>query len=279
MKFKTEKDKVLFEALELDEKVIRKKLHLVRKRIDRKKQRSMKNQWRRNKHKLLKGLKKWHNSTQGKRFHRALGRFNALREDNEVVNISFDRVTDALFALSSIETHLYLELKYYENDIESLSDFLEIIDMFFEEEAYLKKVLLNAYITGVILLEDLNRIKDLVNFFIDPLKYFYELRSLKGLSNDEKELEGEDLETFLNQKDFINQHNFDDNISDKVEEFVNGGQGDLGSVPVGSLGVISADDEDEIENDIEYTDSENNDKLNKKEKTYIENILNKLKEK
>jgi hypothetical protein len=47
MKFKTEKDKTVFEALEMNEKVIRKKLQLVKKSIDRKKSRDMKNNWRR----------------------------------------------------------------------------------------------------------------------------------------------------------------------------------------------------------------------------------------
>ena len=127
MKFKNDNDKIMFEALDFNENTIRKKLQIVKKSIDRKKSRDMKNNWRRNKHQLIKGIKKWHQSTQGKRFHRALGRFNALRENKN----SLDAVTDALFGLNSIETHLILELKFYEPDIEALSQFLQIFEVFY----------------------------------------------------------------------------------------------------------------------------------------------------
>jgi len=228
MKFKSENDKILFEALNLDEKVIRKKLQIVRKAIDRKKSRTMKDQWRRNKHKYLKGIRKWHKSTQGKRFHRALGRFNALREDIEkqgdVIQIGFDEITEALFALSSIETHLYLELQYYENDIEALSEFLEIVENFFEEEAKLKQILLNSYITGVILKEYLLELMEIFSFFIDPIIYYYEERRKHGLSNDVNELKGKEKEVFLKHikilKDSYHKDNLMDLLNNLKEEFL-----------------------------------------------------------
>jgi len=262
MKFKNENDKLIFETLNIDEKVIRKKLQLVRKAIDRKKSRNLKNAWRRNKYNFLKGIRKWHNSTQGKRFHRALGRFNALREDGDVIYLDFDTVTDALFALSSIETHLFLELKYYETDIEALAEFLEILYQFLEEENYLKQVLLNTYITGYILKEDFDKIKELIEFFIDPLMYYYELRNLSGLSNDKNQLTGEKLEKFLREKEYIEKHKFDENIIDVIHSFIeaenisNGGQGDLGTIPNAALGVI--DDTDNSQDLQKSTDSQNN---------------------
>ena len=261
MKFKNENDKLIFESLNLDEKVIRRKLQIVRKAIDRKKSRNMKNNWRRNKHTFLKGIKKWNKSTQGKRFHRALGRFNALREENsDVLYLDFDTITDALFAISSIETHLFLELKYYETDIEALSDFLEILHEFLEDENYLKTILLNTYITGYILKEDFQKIKDLISFFIDPVMYYYELRTMNNLSNDKNQLKGEQLEIFLREKEFIENHKFDENIIDIIHSFVNAskvgediaptrGQGDLGSVPNKPIGVIEPEESDSEENE------------------------------
>ena len=104
----------------------------------------MKNSWRRNKHKIIKGITKWSNSTAGKRFHRALGRFNALREssayyvdgltpgENSPIYrpMALDQVNDSLLGISSIETHLFLELQYYESDPEAMSQFLELVDNF-----------------------------------------------------------------------------------------------------------------------------------------------------
>jgi hypothetical protein len=188
MKFKTEKDKTVFEALEMNEKVIRKKLQLVKKSIDRKKSRDMKNNWRRNKQKFIKGLKKWHQSTQGKRFHRALGRFNALRENYN----SLDTITDALFGLNSIETHLILELKYYEPDIEALSQFLEIFENFNEDTRELNQELKEAYISGKIETETINKLKELFEFFVDPKIYYYSIRELNGLTNNEYEMNEEE---------------------------------------------------------------------------------------
>jgi len=216
MKFKNENDKVLFEALNIDEKTIRKKLQIVRKAINRKKSRNMKDQWRRNKHKFIKGIKKWNKSTQGKRFHRALGRFNALREDIEkqgdVIQIGFDEITEALFALSSIESHLYLELQYYENDIEALSEFLEIVENFFEEEAQLKQILLNSFITGIIPKDYLLELMDIFSFFIDPIIYYYELRTKNGLSNDINKLDGKEKEMFLKHLDILKNSFLNDDL-------------------------------------------------------------------
>ena len=229
MKFKNENEQNMFEALNLNEKAIRKKLQIVKKSIDRKKSRDMKTQWRRNKAKFLKGIKKWSKSTKGKRFHRALGRFNALRENIEeqgdVIFINFNEVTDALFALSSIETHLYLELQYYEKDIETLSEFLEIVELFFEEEATLKNILLNSFITGVIPKEYLIKLMEIFSFFIDPLIYYYELRKTYNLENDINNLEGDEKEIFKKHLDIIKNNMFSDDLNDLLnnlkDEFLN----------------------------------------------------------
>lgn len=199
MKFKTHKDEVQYRILKLDEKAVRKRLGIVAKSKDRKRSREMKDRWRRDKNDLKKGINKWHKSTKGKRFHKALGRFNALRETagyqyyymadwtgklEGLQQLSMDQVNDALLGLSSIETHLYLELQYYESDPEAMVEFLSIIDMFLDDASYLKGRLLESYSSGLIEPEDYMLLNDIIQFFQDPKMYLYAKRELNGLSND-----------------------------------------------------------------------------------------------
>ena len=200
MKFKTPLDNIQYDILKLNEAEVRKRLSLAVAK-DSKKSRTMKNHWRRNKSKIMKGIKKWNKSTSGKRFHKALGRFNALRLTEGAINqiyndyeskstkkipLSMSQVNDALLGLSSIETHLYLELQYYEADSEAMLQFLDIIDDFVMDSSFLKIELLNTYITGDIEQENYLLLTDIVQFFNDPKSYVYAKRSLSGLSNDDK---------------------------------------------------------------------------------------------
>ncbi len=205
MKFKNAKDETQFRILRLDETEVRKRLGLVSKKKDHKKSREMKNRWRRDKNSMKKGMNKWHKSTKGKRFHKALGRFNALREtagyqyyymndwEGEVQegsqNISMQKVNDALLGLSSIETHLYLELQFYESDPEAMKEFLEIVNMFLEDSIIVKESLIKAYTTGVIPSDDYLLLNDIIQFFQDPKMYVYAKRELADLSNDSDTLE------------------------------------------------------------------------------------------
>jgi len=199
MKFKNKRDETQFKILNLDELKVRKRLGLVSQKVDRKKSREMKDRWRRDKNKLKKGIQKWNKSTKGKRFHKALGRFNALREtagyqyyymnDWEGTfegnqTISLTQVNDSLLSLSSIETHLYLELQYYESDPEAMTEFLEIIHMFLEDSSNLKISLIDAYSSGIISTEDYLLLNDIIQFFQDPKLYIYAKRELNDLSND-----------------------------------------------------------------------------------------------
>lgn len=214
MKFKNEQDSIMFEALEFSEETIRKKLQIVKKSIDRKKSRDMKNNWRRNKHQLKKGIKKWHQSTQGKRFHRALGRFNSLRESKDGI----DAVTEALFGLNSIETHLILELKYYEPDIEALSQFLEIFGYFNDDVHDLKEELTEAYIYGNLKEDTIQRVEEIFTFFVDPKILYYSKRESMGLSNDMNQMGEEELKNFLNDLKIIEENVFENNISSILED-------------------------------------------------------------
>lgn len=200
MKFKNKTDEMQYKLLRLDEVEVRKRLKIVSKPKDHKRARTAKDQWRRGKLSLRKGLAKWHKSTGGKRFHRALGRFNALREtagyqwyfhgeetvvlNKEVKYLSMDQVNDALLSLSSIETHLNIELGFYEPDPEAMSQFIEIVQMFHRDANKLRSLLMEAFSTGEIPVESYMMLNDIIQFFQDPKMYVYSKRELEGFSND-----------------------------------------------------------------------------------------------
>ncbi len=196
MKFKTDMDAIQYDLLKLNEIEVRKRLQIVSRAKDHKKSREMKNHWRRNKKKIIKGISKWSRSTAGKRFHRALGRFNALREsasinplytNKNIVNMDMKQVNDALLGLSSIETHLYLELQYYESDPEAMIQFLDIIDDFVMDSSFLKVELLVSYKTGEMEMENYELLTDIIQFFQDPKSYLFIKREMIGKSNDIKD--------------------------------------------------------------------------------------------
>ncbi len=198
MKFKNTTDELQYKILGLNEAELRKRLSLVSKAKDHKKSRDMKNSWRRNKHKIMKGINKWTNSTAGKRFHRALSRFNVLRESSayyvdeltpgentpKTRVMTLNQVNDSLLGLSSIETHLFLELQFYEADPEAMEQFLEIVLDFELDSSFLKLELLETYRTGEIDEEDFILLVDITQFFSNPKSYIYAKRELLGLSND-----------------------------------------------------------------------------------------------
>jgi len=202
MKFKTKLDEVQYKVLGLNEVEVKKRIGMAKVKTakDHNASRNMKNQWRRNKAGMKKGIAKWNKSTAGKRFHRALGRFNALRESTSgstayynqdlisgmnYVDLSMTQVNDALLGLSSIETHLYLELQYYEADAEAMVQFLELLDAFVKDSSVLKVELLAAYVSGKIEKENYDLLTDMVQFFNDPKMYMYAKRELVGMRNDQ----------------------------------------------------------------------------------------------
>ena len=90
-----------------------------------------KGNWRKNRSKMMRGIKSFHKSVKGKRFHRNLGNFLATRltgsdygrsnTNNTNENIEFAK------ALNSAKTHLYIELGYYHQIYEQV----ELEDMTF----------------------------------------------------------------------------------------------------------------------------------------------------
>jgi hypothetical protein len=65
---------------------------------------------------MLKGIKRFHKSTAGKKFHRALERFIATRESLQECShkiFYLTEIADILKAVSSLKTHAFIELEFY----------------------------------------------------------------------------------------------------------------------------------------------------------------------
>lgn len=96
--------------------------------------------WRKNRWKTMRGVKRWHKSMDGKRFHRALGTHLATRivrdtrtkrperpsilQRSEALEASPNQL---LIALASLRTHLYLEREYYRPLLEEELDVREFV--------------------------------------------------------------------------------------------------------------------------------------------------------
>jgi hypothetical protein len=68
--------------------------------------------WRKNRYGYMKGIRSFHKSTDGKRFHRAMGRFltgRILNREQKREGLDFE----GLKALSSLRTHYYIEREFY----------------------------------------------------------------------------------------------------------------------------------------------------------------------
>lgn len=118
MKLRSDLDKRLIElemgvdnptTVQLDE-FIKKRRGRVKKMVDFRKSQNAKANWRKNRFKMMRSIKKWHKSTEGKRFHRQLGRFLATRLRENYYDES--EKYEILKAVSSLRTHLYLEGEY-----------------------------------------------------------------------------------------------------------------------------------------------------------------------
>ena len=91
-----------------EEAIILKRTEKKKRLKDFRKSKLSKKSWRINRKKLEKGIKKFHRSTKGKRFHRALGRRLATRE---VVRQNSEML-EFLVGVQSLKTHLTIGTKY-----------------------------------------------------------------------------------------------------------------------------------------------------------------------
>lgn len=144
MKFKTVDDKKLFyfelgnleklaqcsENSEITEEerksFIKKRSELETLYKDKKKSSKAKAQWREKRYEMMRGIKAFHKSTEGKRFHRNLGRFLATRFTSK--DESNSQKYDFLKAINSVKTHLFIEMEYFHQ----LKEQLELEELLFD---------------------------------------------------------------------------------------------------------------------------------------------------
>jgi hypothetical protein len=105
-----------------------------------------KGNWRKNRTKMMKGIKAFHKSTEGKRFHRNLGNFLATRMTSHDTGRSSLRTNEDfehLKALNSAKTHLYIELEYYHQVYEQVELEEFALDYAYELFRSIEKKILN----------------------------------------------------------------------------------------------------------------------------------------
>ena len=121
---------------ELSELFIKHRKPLIKKMVDFRKSQLSSSSWRASRWSHLIGIKKWHRSVEGKRFHRSLGRFLSTRIPREgtlglqSAGDTFESLgsqSETLKAISSVRTHLYINLDYYNSSIQEDADLLEFI--------------------------------------------------------------------------------------------------------------------------------------------------------
>lgn len=153
-KFRTQEEKEICEKLAESENVkveewVKNRYSLLGKlgsyMPDFRKAQNTKRSWRLNRSRYIDSINAWHSSTQGKRFHRQLGRFLALRAplyreklDTDLEEtINCGSVTEAtlegLVALNSLKTHILIEKLYIEPDLEKHVLILEFLDLAYSQ--------------------------------------------------------------------------------------------------------------------------------------------------
>lgn len=107
---------------EMFEKFFNSRNSIIPKLKDLKKSQNAKQNWRENRSSLMSGIKSWHKSTEGKQFHRSLGKHLATKITNKesVKDMGilsskdeWNEKYETLKSLSSLRTHLYIETQYY----------------------------------------------------------------------------------------------------------------------------------------------------------------------
>lgn len=102
---------------------IKSRTNLVKKLKDSKRASAQKSNWRQNRYKMMKGIKAFHKSTEGKRFHKRLGRFLATRLFKRS-SLGKTPTSEALYedllikqsylkGLNAAKQHLFVELEYF----------------------------------------------------------------------------------------------------------------------------------------------------------------------
>jgi len=92
--------------------------------------------WKRHGHEIMRGIKAYHRSTAGKRFHRQMSRFLVRKTFDGLLSgrkhlfseSNYSEISEALKALSCVKTHLFIELGYYHPMYEQVGLELFVMD-------------------------------------------------------------------------------------------------------------------------------------------------------
>jgi hypothetical protein len=126
MKFKNEDHKFEWEVLDLNEKEYIQKIKFLKPF-----QESVENLFE-----FDQARDKWNSSTNGKRFkEKILNSLNILEKDD----YEFSDVLEIFKSLSSIATHIFIELEYYEPNKKMLKEFLKVSEIFLNNYSILLK--------------------------------------------------------------------------------------------------------------------------------------------
>ena len=102
---------------DLFESFIKGRRSIIPKLKDFRQSQDAKQAWRQNRYKMLRGVRGFHKSTAGKRFHRNLGRYlanrNPLKREGLVEGAFAFELCEFLKAISSVKTHYWIERGYY----------------------------------------------------------------------------------------------------------------------------------------------------------------------
>jgi len=188
---------------------------LVKNIKNRRQSANSKANWRENRYKIMRGIKSFHKSTDGKRFHRKLGRFLATRitkdKRGSITDESIYDKHEALNGISSLKQHLVVELGYFH----SLYEQVEIEELIMDNALPVLTEIENKVLTGNELTADeitfisdmidqntlLDEIAKITGESFDNLKKWCEDITIdlqnKGITYDSPEFVSELLKTLL----------------------------------------------------------------------------------
>jgi len=182
MKFLDEKDQKLFELSYDSVDDFYQKVKDLKKSFRR--SQVQKHNWRAYRYRYMKGIKAFHRSTRGKRFHRWLSRYLALKY-RPGYHMSYKK-HEAIKALSSLITHLAIEADYYHPLMEHVEILLMIetaTDWIIDE---MRKVVEAQD-------DEIPDFYDLVLTFTDPYTFFQEVDGAEVTEEQVSQFYSEDV--------------------------------------------------------------------------------------
>lgn len=165
---------------EMVELFIKRRKNVISHLKDFRKKQMGKAQWRQNRYEMMKGIKTFHKSTKGKKFHRALGRFLAtripytrksmlsIRRMGEVFYGDSEGANEVFKALSSYKTHACLQKENFMSTNEA-ADYDIFLEHALKSISNIERELLSS--DPEIKCEDLDFLAATINYksILDPI--------------------------------------------------------------------------------------------------------------